>query len=169
MALAAVIIISTSRLTARRKRIARDVKDRLYASPADAQKQVREDYLYWTGRLADSSFQLSFALIAGNWAAFGSLERIMSNNWAKLSLALVILALAASLLGAYVLGQLHNKQLAYANENPERWVEEYKQCSGSNPWPFTKKIVTIGWLLRQVKTWLPLASGVCFLIALFVA
>jgi hypothetical protein len=55
-----------------------------------------------------------------------------------------------------------------ANEDPKRWVEEYKKCSGSDPWPFTKKIVTIAWLLRQIKTWLPLASGVCFLIALLV-
>jgi len=46
---------------------------RLYASASDGLKQVRDDFLYWTGRLTDSSFQLSFALIAGNWAAFGSL------------------------------------------------------------------------------------------------
>ena len=141
----------------------------MYSSPAEAQKQVHEDYLYWTAKLTDSSFQLSFALIAGNWAAFGSVQKIMSNNWAKASLILVILLLGVNLIGAYVLGQMHSRRLNYANDDPVRWVDEYKRCSGRNPRPFTGAIVDLGLLLRRAKTFLPLASGACFLIALIFA
>lgn len=40
---------------------------------------VRTDFFYWTGKLTDSSFQLSLALIGANWAAFGSFAKIVNN------------------------------------------------------------------------------------------
>jgi len=140
---------------------------RLYSSAGDGLKRVQEDFLYWTGRLTDSSSQLSFALIAGNWAAFGSLQKILGNPWAKVSLGIVIGTLALTLLGAYLMGQLHCWQIEYAGKNPAKWEEEYNRSYGrDNPWPFTRTIERIGRGMRELKTWLPLVSGVCFLIAL---
>ena len=55
----------------------------LYATPGDGLKAVRDDYLYWTGRLTDSSPQLSFAVIAANWAVFGSVQALLNSPWAK--------------------------------------------------------------------------------------
>jgi hypothetical protein len=65
----------------------------LYTSSADGLKAIREDYLYWTGKLTDSSFQLSLGIVAANWAAFGSVQKILSNIWAKTSLGIVIVTL----------------------------------------------------------------------------
>ena len=145
-------------------------KASLYSSASDGLRQVQQDFLYWTGRLTDSGFQLSLALIAGNWAAFGSLQKILNNSWAKWSLALVIATLALSLLGAYIMGHLHQRQIEYAAEDPARWEEDCKRSFGKvDPWPYTDGIETLGRWTREVKTWLPLVSGVCFLVALFTA
>lgn len=61
----------------------------LYTTSSDAPKAVRDDYHYWTGKLTDSSFQLSLAVIAANWPVFSSASGILCNWWAKLSIALV--------------------------------------------------------------------------------
>src|ERR1035437_7007423 len=76
----------------------------LYKSPSDALKAVHKDYLYWTGKLSDTSLQLSYALIAANWAAFGSVNGILASFWSKLSVALVIIALGVSVAGAKWVG-----------------------------------------------------------------
>jgi len=92
----------------------------------------------------------------------------MNNCWAKSSLALVIVTLALSLLGAHLMGQLHRCQIDFAGKNPAKWEEYYENSFGSDdPWPYTKGIEVLGRGMQEVKTWLPLASGVCFLIALF--
>ena len=59
--------------------------------------------------------------------------------------------------------------LNYANDDPVRWVDEYKRCSGRDPWPFTSRIVDLGLRLRRAKMFMPLASGARFLIALIFA
>src|SRR5947209_1299855 len=55
------------------------VSGALYQSPGEALKAVREDYLYWTEKLTDTSLQLSYAVIAANWAVFGSVDKLLSN------------------------------------------------------------------------------------------
>ena len=145
-------------------------KSRLYDSASAGLKSIHKDYLYWTGKLTDSSFQLSLALIAGNWAAFGSLQKILNNSWAKSSLALVIVTLALSLLGANLMGRLHHRQVNLASKNPTQWEKEYESAFGHDaPWPSTKTIDVVGLVMREIKTWLPIASGLCFLVALFTA
>lgn len=135
----------------------------LYASPAEAAKEVRTDYLYWTGKLTDSSFELSVALIAANWAVFG--ERLVQNVWAKLSIFLVLLGLAISLLGAKRMSELHRVRMDYSEEAPERWRREYEAAHGQRvSWPFTDEIERLGFVLRLTKTWLPLAGGLLLLI-----
>src|SRR5687768_2629279 len=79
----------------------------LYASHSDALRAVRDDYLYWTGKLTDTSLQLSFAVIAANWATFGNIDQILGSWWAKFSLALVISSLGISVVGAKWMGELH--------------------------------------------------------------
>jgi hypothetical protein len=70
--------------------VATSTNDVLYQNPNDALKAVREDYLYWTGKLTDTSWQLSYAIIAANWAVFGSVDKLLGNLWSKLSVSLVI-------------------------------------------------------------------------------
>lgn len=142
----------------------------LYTSSTDALKAVRDDFLYWTGKLTDSSFELCMALIAGNWAAFGSVQKILSSFWAKSSLGLVIATLAISLLGSKVMGELHRRRIDYAGADLQRWEAECAAALGRiSPWPFTKQIERVGRCLREIRTWVPLIAGVCFFVALFTA
>lgn len=142
----------------------------LYAGPAEGLKAVRNDFLYWTRRLTDTSFELSLALIGANWAAFGSVQKILTNGWARASLGLVIVSLALSLFGAKVMGELHRRRINYATGNSKRWEEEAAAALGrTDPWPFTKGIERLGRCLREAKTWLPLLAGALFLVALFIA
>lgn len=67
--------------------VATSTNDVLYQNPNDALKAVREDYLYWTGKLTDTSWQLSYAIIAANWAVFGSVDKLLGNLWSKLSVS----------------------------------------------------------------------------------
>lgn len=139
----------------------------LYSNSGEGLKAVREDYHYWTGKLTESSFQLSLAVIAANWAVFGSVQRILDSCWAKSSLFLVIVNLAFSLLGAKWMGELHRERVDYAAEDLKRWEQECAAALGRrDPWPFTKKIERLGRILREVRTWLPLVAGAAFLVAL---
>jgi hypothetical protein len=133
-------------------------------------KAVREDFLYWTGRLTDSSFQLSLAIIGANWAVFGSVEKILSNVYAKRSLGVVIASLALNLIGAKWMGDMHRRRIDYASKDRDRWERECSAALGRvDPWPFTKGIDRLGRFLRWTKTWLPLLAGALFLVALATA
>lgn len=142
----------------------------LYGNAGDGLKAVREDYLYWTGRLTDTSFQLSLAVIAANWAVFGSVPQLLDSTWAKTSLSLVVLSLGLSLLGAKCMGELHRKRIDYAAEDLDRWETECSRALGRrDPWPFTARIERLGRWMRELKTWLPVAAGAAFLTALLVS
>lgn len=136
----------------------------LYATPGDGLKAVREDYLYWTGRLTDNSLQLSFGVLAANWAVFGSVQGVLNNPWAKSSVFLVVTSLTLSLLGAKWMGELHLRRANYAAENVERWKREFAaSLDRRDPWPFTAGIDRLGRGMRELRTWLPLAAGALFL------
>jgi hypothetical protein len=141
----------------------------LYKDPQDALKTLQEGYLYWTGRLTESSFALSLAVIGANWAVFGSVDRVLNNCWSEVSIAAIILSLVLNLFGNWKLGGMLRKQIAYAEKNPKRWEAEFKEASGiSSPWPSTWKIDRSAIVLRWLRTFLPALGGACFLIALFI-
>ena len=58
----------------------------LYKDPNAAATAVKESYDYWTGKLTESSFALSLAVIGANWAVFGSVDRVLNNIWSELSI-----------------------------------------------------------------------------------
>jgi hypothetical protein len=57
----------------------------LYETPAAGARALVDAYQYWTGKLTDTSLQMSYAVIAANWAAFGSIDLILKNWWSKAS------------------------------------------------------------------------------------
>jgi hypothetical protein len=90
----------------------------LYDDPQEALKAVIADYQYWTGRLTDSSAQMSYAVIAANWVVFGSVPTILTSIWAKLSLLSVMLSLATSVIGTWLLCEGHKRQGERGDSNP---------------------------------------------------
>ena len=139
----------------------------LFPTSDEALKAVREDDLYWTGKLTETSLQLSYAVIAANWAVFGSVDKLMGNRWAKISVVLVVIGLALSVAGAKWMGELHRGRIDHAETDRARWNVEFKLTAGKrDPWPFTAGIERLGRGMREAKTWLPLAAGVSFLMAL---
>ena len=140
----------------------------LYNSPQAAENSIREDYLYWTGKLTESSFVLSLAVIGANWAVFGSVNKVLSNIWAELSIAAVISNLVISLIGNGWLGRLLRQRIEYAEQDPTRWQREFNENAGkSTPWPSTQTIDCWSGIFRLAKIFLPVIGGAFFLIALF--
>jgi hypothetical protein len=141
----------------------------LYSTPEAALTSVRDDYLYWTGKLTESSFALSLAVIGANWAVFGSVDRVLNNIWAELSIATVILSLVISLIGNGWLGRLLHQRIEYAEQDPTRWRKEFNEiASTSKYWPSTKRIDDWARFFRVAKIVLPIIGGGFFVIALFV-
>jgi hypothetical protein len=139
----------------------------LYKTPFDALKAVREDYLYWTGKLTDTSVQLSYALIAANWAVFGSIDAILHNFWSRLSLGLVVTGLVLNAVVAMWMGEMHRKVIDSAEKDAVHWKREFERTSGKrDPFPFTNVIEWLGLLSRWAKMSLPIGGGLAFLIAL---
>jgi hypothetical protein len=140
-----------------------------YASAAEALQAVKEEYHYWTGKLSETSLQFSYALIAANWSAFPSVDTILRNPWSKLSIALVVVGLGLNLIGTKAMGELHRAKLEYADADSTRWQAEFTSARGvSDAWPFTRTIEVLGRAMRELKIWMPLASGAAFIVALLV-
>jgi len=139
----------------------------LYESPQDKAKSLHDDYLYWTGRLTESSFALSLAVIGANWAVFGSVDRVLSNPWSEASIAAVIVSLVINLFGSWKLGGKLRKRIEYAESDPGRWQKEFNEAAGKiAPWPSTANIDRWAKTLRFVRTFLPAIGGACFIFAL---
>ncbi|SPE27193.1 membrane hypothetical protein [Acidobacteriia bacterium SbA2] len=139
-----------------------------YESPAEGYKKVQTEYEYWTGKLTDTSMQLSYALIAANWAVFGSANSVLHNRYSKWSIALVLFALGVNLFGSWLLGELHRARAVGAETRSSEWNLEWERYKGqTNPrWPFTRSIIAVGRTMRYIKVWFPLIGGGLFLIAL---
>jgi hypothetical protein len=140
----------------------------LYSTAEAALSSVRDDYLYWTGKLTESSFALSLAVIGANWAVFGSVDKVLNNICAELSIGAVILSLVVSLIGNGWLGRLLRHRIEYAEKDPTRWRKEFNEIAGkSRYWPSTKQIDDWARFFRVAKILLPVIGGAFFLLALF--
>ncbi len=140
----------------------------LYDRPQEALKSILDGYNYWTSKLTESSFALSLAVIGANWAVFGSVDKILNNICAEISIAAVISNLVISLLGSGWLGLLLRRRIAYAEENVPRWEKQFDDNKGkSTYWPSSRTIDWSAFALQAAKILLPVIGGVFFLIALF--
>lgn len=143
----------------------------LYASPTEALKSVSDYYVYWSGKLTETSLQMNYALIGANWAVFGAksgLSGILGNQWARWSMLLTLAALLINLVAAFVLSQLLEHRIDYAEMDIPRWTQQYKESSGKKvAWPFTKSINGTGSVVRWLRTVLTITSGVLLMIAVY--
>jgi hypothetical protein len=140
----------------------------VYSTPAEATKAIQERYNYWTGKLNDVSLQLSFAVIAANWAVFKTSDGVIRNCWSKTSIGIAIVGIAANLLATWWMGEALGDRVADAESDLPRWQLEYQANTGKRTvWPFTKQIIVSAKLARHIRIWIPIAAGFALLIGLF--
>lgn len=136
-------------------------KSGLYATPEEALEKVSDDFGYWTGRLTETSLQMCYAVIAADWLVFGSVQGILSSLCAKLSLLMVLLALASSVIGAWVLAESMRKRIDYGESDEQRWTREFNDSVGKRvAWPFTDFMISAGIWTRRIKGGFTLLGGI---------
>jgi hypothetical protein len=146
-----------------------DVAGTLYANAQDALKKVVEEFSYWSGRLTETSLQMCYALIGANWVVFHSVNGILYSGWAKASLFMVLLALGTNVIGAWVLSESLKKRVDYAEEDADRWKDEFEATKGQRvAWPFTDSQEQLGIKTRRIKGAFTLGGAVCFIIGTIV-
>lgn len=151
------------------KAAVRAMTNSAYNTASEGTKAVIADYLYWTGRVSEWSVQLSYSVLAANWAVFTTLNGIMSNVWSYLSVAVAVLNLFLMVIFAATLALLHLRQAKKAEHNLEIWEEEFRRATGKrDPWPFTTQIEFWGNVFLGVRAITPVLAAVLFFIALCV-
>lgn len=139
----------------------------MFPNAPAALTELRDYYKGWTAQLTQRSFELSMAVIVANWSVSGGLNNLLLNPWAKASVAVVVIGLAATLLATWKMGELLRAQVKHAATSAAAWEQEWQQFSGrANPWPFTDTINKLGSFQRLVKAFVPILGGVLFLCAL---
>lgn len=136
----------------------------------DAANKLLEAYNYWTGKLTESNFQLSLAIIGANWAVFGTVQKILSSRPSTWSIILVLAGLGVNIIMIFALGELHRYRAKYAEKDPVRWEREFQNAKGKLvPWPYTPLILHLATFFRWARLLFPILAGILFVIALFTA
>jgi len=139
----------------------------LYSNSQEAIKTLKEDFSYWTGKLTESSFAVSLAVVGANWAVFRSVDEVFKRSYAIWSIAVVGLSLVVSLIASFCLGESVRGRIAYAEKDLARWEKEFRANIGeAKPWPLTKWIERSALGLRWAKMLLPIVGVGLFLLAL---
>jgi len=142
--------------------------DSEWGTAADGFKALRTDYHYWTERLTSVSFQIWLALVAANWAVFGSVDHIINNVSSKFSIFVVTTGVAADVVCAWRMGELHRREIDKANADLSTWERRWKD-GWNNPkerWPFTRNIERTGAGFRVAKVFLMALAWALFGFAL---
>jgi len=141
---------------------------RRYEVPGDATQELYDGFNTWSAGLATHSIHAAYALVAANWAVHGSADAILTNPWAKASLAIVIGLLGFNLLCMGYMTWLYKRRCMYADNDKERWAKEFEDASKrKSAWPYTNLIQYLGECLRLLRIFAPTAAGFFFILSLF--
>lgn len=134
-----------------------------YTGAGDGLKILAGDFNYWSQRLSDSSTQMSLAVIAGNWACYGSAQAVMRSGCALLSIGIIFSSLALTLFTSCWLSELHRRAYYQAENDWAAWESRFKKYRRgeikNDPWPTTELIDCVTRVARYAKTALPLVAG----------
>lgn len=134
----------------------------------DALDELNDYYKHWTRMLTTRSIELSFGIIAANWAVHGNANAVLSNGWAKSSIVIIICFFGVDLIGTCGIGELLRRCCSAAGKDRETFVARHDNPKIRPPyWPYTKSIVTVGLLLYLIKLVAPITACFCFLLSLF--
>lgn len=129
-------------------------------------EKIDDAYNYWSGKISELSVVLSLALIAANWAVQGT-GGMSTHLLPRLSVLFALLTILFSLVLAERMAVFHDKQHEVYESDKVKWREAAENSLNSNnvnPWPFTRKIELLGFWGIKVKTYLPILSGIFFVI-----
>jgi len=133
--------------------------------------QLQQDFNDWSSLLTDHSLHACYAIIAAIWAVHSDVNAILNNPWAKWSLVMVLSFLGLNIIIEFVQSRLHFNRYYYAEENQERWEQEYKRYNtnqgGRSPWPYTKAIENVGIISRCLKVIVPVIAASLLIISIF--
>ncbi|MGH9353516.1 MAG: hypothetical protein ACRD2G_15375 [Terriglobia bacterium] len=139
-----------------------------YRTAAEALSTLGRDYNYWSQKLTDSSWQMCLAVIAGNWAYYGSVAAVMESAWALASLAVIFISLAVALLFSFIMSEIHRSAFYVAESDWSAWEQRFDHYRNAvksrDPFPATRTIDRIGIFTRVIKTFLPLIAGLILVI-----
>jgi len=139
-----------------------------FKDSGDGLKEVFDTYNAWSGLLTSHSIQLSFAIIAANWAVYKSTEAIMSNGWAKASLITVFIFLGLNLILTKVMSTKLIEHYDNSEKDLEKWGKQFEKYKNGEEkdWPYTSCIHNLGNNLRCLKVGLPTLSAIFFVASL---
>ncbi len=139
-----------------------------FANAGEASKELVEAYNAWSSNLTKHSIEVAFAVIAANWAVYGGTREIITNLWARWSVVVALLFLGYNLVATRLMAQRHWDQIELAESDHEAWKKACEKTASTNdPWPYTKKIESLGHTMRAVKAFAPVVGAALFLLSLF--
>lgn len=138
-----------------------------FESASDATRELHEQFNDWSAAVSKYGQQLALALIAANWAIFGTRAAILLNPFSRWSIAVAVFYLGANLAGAAWITHQFDRRKIYADDDVGRWKRQYQASIGKRTnWPYTAAIDRFGGRMRVVHTIAPILSGILLLISI---
>ena len=138
-----------------------------FKSAGEADEELFVGFNAWSAGVSTYGVQTSYAIIAANWAVYGSADKILSNKLAVLSMIIIILFLGINLLCIGWVTKLYEDRCYYANDNKDRWKEEYDNRENLPAWPYTIFMERLGDFKHLLNIFAPVVAGVIFIVSLF--
>ena len=140
---------------------------RLQSAPA-AHDELRSGFNEWSGSVASYGRYAAYAVIAAAWAVHGTKDGLLANLWALRSMIVAVSYLGIQVFLTWWMALLYRQRCEYANENSERWEQEFRSEENINsPWPYTGFIEKLGELIRLLHVVAPLLAGTLLIVSMF--
>ena len=145
-------------------------QDLPFESAREGSVQLRKDFVDWNRMLANRSLELSFGILAANWAVHSSsTDSILQNQAAKWSVVVVCLFLGFNLILTRLMTGLYAAQYRRSQANPDEWQREFdaSRTKKATRWPYSTEIEHLGSVIRELRAWVPIGAGLLFFVSLF--
>ena len=141
---------------------------RRFDSAGEASAELFEGFNKWSASINNYGMQAAYSVIAANWAVFGSANAIITNDWAKTSMTIVVIFIGVNLFLTLRMTGLYRQRVEYADDDKDRWNREFEGGENTpSAWPYTSDIQSLGTVIRLLKTWAPILGGIAFVLGLF--
>lgn len=145
-----------------------DSTSRRFKNAGEAAKEVHTAYNDWTSSLGKHGLQLTFALMAANWAFHGTTKSILDDWLSTASMLIALVYLTTFLALTYWLVLEHRKCHERTDADKIVWANEFqKSASGKSSWPYTKTCETLGDTLHFLHFAAPVSCGALLVMSVF--